>query len=1003
MKRRHFIKTTSLGAVVISGTGISLLNKDLSAKSRNDNDQFITESSKEIPLAYDVDVLVVGGASSGVAAAAEAAKKGAKTLLISMETYLGEDICGTYRYWENPDSSDNELVNKIFPQDVGLPTPLQVKKALDDHLLEYGVDFLPACYVTDVLFNENGNPGGVIMANRRGRQAIRAKVIIDATPSATVARLANVNFSEFEPGEYTFKFITVGSDKKENPNMVAKEMPKLVIYKDKEYKAYEYHITLPLREDTYQAHADIEQKVRDLTWGPKQVDSSEFPFYVPFVHIEGKKRYRKQTFNIQKDFDERYFLPNEYNNLFVLSAIADISRETAEFLFKPVNIIATGHKIGIVAADLAKTTPVPVNADIKSTGKPVTSKGAVKELLSGLRSYMNIEYYDISSNNLPVLGTYDTVIVGGGTAGAPAGIGAAREGISTLVVEYLHGLGGVGTMGMIGAYYHGYREGFTKEVDKGVEKLGAGIDRKDKKWHFVSDWKKEWFRTEIRKSGGNIWFGVIGCGAYVVDNVVKGVVIATPYGRGVVLAKTVVDSTGSADIAIAAGSGYVYTNESHVAVQGAGLPFINPGDNYNNTDYTFIDDTDILDAFRTFVVAKQKFSDAYDIGKLLQTRERRRIIGDFTVSVLDVYNKRTYTDTISIHKSSFDTHGFTVDPFFMLKPPEGSGIDVIAYVPVRSLLPKGLEGIIVTGLGVSAHRDAMPVIRMQPCLQNQGYSVGIATAMASKNNNLIRYIDIKNLQEHLIKIENLPKEVLEHTDPYPLPDKDIQEAVKNVKHDFKDLEIVLWHTKEAVPMLKKEYQQVAEPAHKLIYAHILGIMWQDEGWQTLEKEVKSYEHWDEGWNYTGMGQFGASMSQLDSLIIALGRTRKDQALDAIIEKAKLLTPDSAFSHFRAVCVALEALGNPNAVKTIAELLNLPGVRGHSVQTIEEAKEMTVKSHIDTSTRNKSLRELVLARALYKLGDSEGIGREILKEYSRDMRGHYYRHAKSVLEQKADQL
>ena len=31
--------------------------------------------------------------------------------------------------------------------------------------------------------------------------------------------------------------------------------------------------------------------------------------------------------------------------------------------------------------------------------------------------------------------------------GAPAGIAAARQGSRTLVVEYLHGLGGVGTMG----------------------------------------------------------------------------------------------------------------------------------------------------------------------------------------------------------------------------------------------------------------------------------------------------------------------------------------------------------------------------------------------------------------------------------------------------------------------------------------------------------------------------------------------------------------------------
>ena len=38
----------------------------------------------------------------------------------------------------------------------------------------------------------------------------------------------------------------------------------------------------------------------------------------------------------------------------------------------------------------------------------------------------------------------DVVVVGGGTSGEPAAIGAARHGARTLVVEYQHGLGGVG-------------------------------------------------------------------------------------------------------------------------------------------------------------------------------------------------------------------------------------------------------------------------------------------------------------------------------------------------------------------------------------------------------------------------------------------------------------------------------------------------------------------------------------------------------------------------------
>lgn len=48
----------------------------------------VVESEREIPVAYDVDVLVVGGSSGAVAAAAAAAKTGASVFLAAPRTYL---------------------------------------------------------------------------------------------------------------------------------------------------------------------------------------------------------------------------------------------------------------------------------------------------------------------------------------------------------------------------------------------------------------------------------------------------------------------------------------------------------------------------------------------------------------------------------------------------------------------------------------------------------------------------------------------------------------------------------------------------------------------------------------------------------------------------------------------------------------------------------------------------------------------------------------------------
>ena len=200
------------------------------------------------------------------------------------------------------------------------------------------------------------------------------------------------------------------------------------------------------------------------------------------------------------------------------------------------------------------------------------------------------------------------------------------------------------TLGLIGRYWDGYREGFSSEVDEGVRAMAPPEhSRQLKNWKsdHLSDWKQEFFRRELRKAGGELLFGILGCGALVKDNRIEGIVVSTPYGRGVILTKVIIDSTGSADIAIAAGAAYHYTGK-HVAVQGAGMGHWEPGDFYNNNDWAFIDDTDILDVSRVYVQAKRKHTGRYDIVKLPQTRERRRIAGEYTVSVYDVISKRRY-------------------------------------------------------------------------------------------------------------------------------------------------------------------------------------------------------------------------------------------------------------------------------------------------------------------------------------------------------------------------
>ncbi len=1115
----------------------------------------VNESARNIPVAYDVDVVVVGGSTGAVSAAAAAAQSGATVFLAAPRSYLGEDMCGTYRLWLDPGEKPAvPLARALYAQGPALPVargvrftyqadkpsagvhkdtrtpswltdglygpaatqsvqydgsvtitvdlarqvpikkvhvlvyqrdkdfevetvtvsagddkqqwkqiakitnaklgrgrfedspidlsaavtvkarylrfavaksqrvkrillgeiivesdekpvapkapaparpirPMQVKRVLDKALLDAGVTFLFGCYPADVLRDGEGNLAGIVMVNRSGRQAVTAKVVIDATDRATVARLAGATFQPYPTGPQEFKRVVVGGTARTGEGVRSRKMPTPITvvrrYRGRSarrsYEAVEYTLKLAVGDGSFASLARAEQTARDKTWHANQVDASEVIFQVPPDPMKGAKGLAGAWPGAKKvDLDA--FRPADVKRLYVLGGCADMSREAAGSLLRPSALISVGARVGQAAAKEAKTLPRPKAVKLPGRKAQAVATGDVRESLVGLgASRGSRRTVPAGDRAVPVLGSYDVVVVGGGTSGAPAGIGAARRGAKTLVIEYLNGLGGVGTLGLISKYYHGHRAGFTKEVDRGVAAMGE--NKPSAGWNI--EHKMEWYRRELRKAGADVWFATLGCGAFVEDGRVKGVVVATSAGRGVILAKTVIDSTGNADIAAAAGAACTYTDGTHVAVQGTGLPPREPGASYTNTDYTFVDDADMIDVSSAFIAARAKYKNAYDLGQLIDTRERRRIVGDYVMSPLDIVNRRTYSDTVVLSKSNFDTHGFTVHPLFLLADPGRAGMS--PYTPYRCLLPRGLDGILVTGLGISAHRDAMPILRMQACVQNQGYAAGVAAAMAAKAGKGTRGIDIKALQKHLVEKGNLPKNVLTDKDSYPMSTVKIADAVESLTKNDKGLPVVLAQPKDALPLLREAHKSAKTQKDKLAHARVLGMLGDATGTGTLVAAIRA-QAWDKGWNFRGMGQFGRSLSLLDSLIIALGRTRDKRAVGPILEKLGGLDAKKAFSHHRAVAMALETLADPAAAKPLADLLKKPEMTGHA--------RSTVRSAIETPrARNNSLRELVVARALYRCGDHQGLGKKILEAYARDLRGHFSRHARAVLSEK----
>ena len=876
------------------------------------------------------------------------------------------------------------------------PMPMQVKRTLEEELIGAGVTFLYGCFPTEVLRDGTEELAGIVIANRSGRQAVRAKCILDATPRAAVARMAEAAFHAGPEARREFRHVVLGGQPRLVEGAGCRPLPTPMQLQQEGWNtqsacpAYEYTLTLSMADNTFSSYALAEQMARDLTWAPDQLISAEQLFEVPPDAIRGRAQHTGAEVDVAA-LNLDVFRPADVDRLLVLSGCADMSREAAERLLRPLTLLRAGERVGRTLADL--TARVTISEPVTVAGGTSTAPlpGTVHEVLNGARPVSEgLPRVASPDRTLPVLGRFDVVVVGGGTGGAPAGIAAARQGARTLLIEYQHSLGGVGTLGLIGSYYYGYLKGFTAELDAGVAALGGQKDMDATKWNV--ECKMEWYRRELRKAGATIWFGAIGCGTVMEGERTTGVVVATPDGRGVVLADVIIDATGNSDIAAAAGAECMTTGDDHLGVQGTGMPPRRPGANYTNTDYTITDDSDTVDFWRTLVAGREKYRDSFDLGTLVDSRERRRIMGDCIVSPLDIWNRRTYPDTIGVSRSNFDTHGFTVHSMFALDMPDKE--EVFANTPYRALLPKGIEGILVIGLGMSAHRDAMPILRMQGDIQNQGYAAGCAAAMAAQEGLPPRKIDVKALQRHLVEKGNVPESVLTDTDSYPLPLAQVAAAVKTVTRDYEGLPAVLAQPDLSLPLLREACRAEEFESARLIYAHILGMLGDATGVEVLLRAVAGKD-WDEGWSFTGGGQFGGSLSRLDSLLIALARTGDARALEPVLAKARLLDASSAFSHHRAIAIAAETLGGREAAPVLAELLRKPEMSGHVCLDVHTAKERAALADPNLD-RDRSIRELLLARALYRCGDQEGLGESILRAYAKDLRGHFARHAQAVL-------
>jgi NADPH-dependent 2,4-dienoyl-CoA reductase/sulfur reductase-like enzyme len=901
--------------------------------------RLVEAPARPIPVIDRVDVVVVGSSEGGMAAAWKAAKLGAKVILLNEETFLGSEVTAKGRFLlDGPPPA--KLFSRALFADM---TPARYRVVADALMQNAGVVFLNNTRPAGVLVDGAGQLCGVVTANKAGLQAVVAKVVIDATYVGAVADAAgatrapwNVTTLKVSRARFSKTATTLNEVVKEAP------MPQL---------------TWPLLN---QAEALLRGSTQSQV-GNAFAYSMDFLMPHPII---GKVIDDKPAFAGADALDLGVCEPRATERLLVIGSSCAVSREAARSLMRPVVLAEVGERLGARAVQLAAGVTLPAAITVKAPTLPgaLVAGLAIRELHERERPYRRQALETIAQPPLPipVWAEYDVIVVGSGPAGHAAAIAAGRAGAKTLVIEQAGFLGGNIALGVPG-FWRGYRKGFNQE------------------------WKSTTYPRLLQEAGVDIWYHSLAMGAVLRGQQVAGVEIATWLGRGAVLGKIVIDASGEGDVCAAAGAESFYLNEGDLCLEEASFKDIAL---YSNVPP--LDPMDVAGSTLHHVIAGRAGKLKWDFMPMVQLRETRRIKGDYVINELDVDVGRTYRDVIAVSASAFDPHGYySSDYSFAGLMPSTKHVkqSVTAYIPLRAMLPVGLENILVVGRCHSMTHDVQAMIRMNPDVINEGYAAGYAAALCVKAGTTPRQVDLKALQAHLAAKDILPAaELARITVDLPEPTGQELAAAAGDPAQRTNLLTLARGGARAVGPLRKALAAAPNTAT----AKALCLLGDPTGVPLLAAWLaKEPLGIGPAYNWEGF----LDVPDVDGAMWVLGIPKDPRAVPALVDKLRQCGSSTGFNKVRAVTMALGRIGAPQAAQPLAEFLRQPGIQGHMDIGTDPAT-------IHAEHFSRALLELFAASALYRCGDADGLGQKILTAYLDDWRGVFVRYAGNVLAEKA---
>jgi len=184
------------------------------------------EESNRLPIAAEVEVLVIGGGPAGVGAALASARNGAKTLVVEQFNCLGGvATAGGHghisTYAEHGTGRRivggiaDEIGNRVVAGGFGIRKvhgiwfEIEPMKLLLDQMAEdAGVALLYHTFFCDTVV-ENQSAVGAVIQNKDGRQVIRAKRIVDCTGDGDAAFHAGCPYEIGRPSDHKCQPVTL--------------------------------------------------------------------------------------------------------------------------------------------------------------------------------------------------------------------------------------------------------------------------------------------------------------------------------------------------------------------------------------------------------------------------------------------------------------------------------------------------------------------------------------------------------------------------------------------------------------------------------------------------------------------------------------------------------------------------------------------------------------------------------------------------------------------------